>query len=159
MKFFRELSWTKSFICLSCWTPMIHILSIWRCGVKICLREGRMTRAAPLYHILSSAMQPQAHNSRKTAWNSCLTEYYLLNVSCLAGSWNNRWIKGNWKIRKITLSGGREWELRGKYQKEPEILYYFCKKKNLKVLLGEGRERVEKAAPWCSETSLKVFQV
>lgn len=118
IKFFGEPSWTKPFICLSCKNPTIHILSIWRCHeVEVRLRGERTTRAISLYHILPCAMQPQAHNSRKTAWNSSLPEYYLLNISCLAGSWNNRWIKGSRKIRKITLSGGREWELRGKYQK------------------------------------------
>lgn len=101
MKFFSELSWTKPFICLSHKNPMIHILLIWRChGVKICLAEERTTRAIPLYHILSYAIQPQAHNSRKTAWNSCLPEFCLLNVSCLTGSWNNRWIKGSRKNQK-----------------------------------------------------------
>lgn len=126
----RQREWSSSLSCLGpnpsfafhVKKPMIHVLSIWRRhGVKICLAEERTTRATPLYHILSCAIQPQAHNSRKTAWNSCLPEYCLLNVSCLAGSWNNRWIKGSRKKsekkKKITLSGDREWELRGKHQK------------------------------------------
>lgn len=146
---------------------MIHILPIWRChGVKICLHEEKTTRAISLYHILSCAMQPQAHNSRKTAWNSCLPEYYLLNVSCLAGSWNNRWIKGSRKKKKSEKSSCQGAE-NGSWEASSEIarklILFLKKKKNLKVLLGGGREGVEKEIPDQSTLLLwniaKVFQV
>lgn len=154
-----EASWTKLYICLSCKKLVILFLPVWRCnGVKICLHEERTTTAMSLYHTLSCALQPLVQNLRKAAWNSCLLESYLLNASCLAGSWNNRWIKGS---RKITLSGAenRSWE--ASTRNSPKIDIIFCKKKNSKGLLGGEREGMGKKSQTktlgYSEISLRNF--
>lgn len=143
-------------ICLSCKKPP-DLLPVWRChGVKTCTRKGQLQQ-----HLYTTNFPVHCnlwHKTRKTAWNSCLPESYLLNASCLAGNWNNRWIKGS---RKITLSGAenRSWE--ASTRNSPKIDIISVKRKMWGFCWGEkergwGKKSQTRTLGY-SEKSLKNF--
>lgn len=117
-----------------------------------------MTAPMSLYHTPPCALQPLAQNLRKTAWNSCLPESYLLNVSRLAGSWNNRWIKGS---RKITLLGAEKRSWKASTRNSPKIDIISVKRKIWRFCWGEkerGWGKKSQTRTLCySETSLRNF--
>lgn len=109
---------------------MIQTLLIWRCQ-SISVDKERTAKAIASCHILSSAMKPQAHNSRKTTQNSSQnTDHWTPLALREAGTIGEAEAAG--EAEKSTCRGReRKWEAATRNNQEMQIsvkgwIWGFC---------------------------------